>query len=198
MTLQIASSGTAASHSKPNVIPRFPTLHDERFMAYHAIVRGARGLTFFGGHLTQVCSPDDAAHGWNWSFWRQVVRPIVHQVASADLQPALTAPNAPDQIRTRLPGTATGTDVELVARRAGGFLYVIAVNTGASGLKWIELTGLPGGTTSGEVLFEYVRQQPPPPWNPAQQVPRQVAVASGAFQDVFAPFDVHVYRFALP
>jgi hypothetical protein len=198
MTLQIASSGTAASHSKPNLIPRFPTLHDERFMAYHAIVRGARGLTFFGGHLTQVCSPDDAAHGWNWAFWRQVVRPIVHQLASKDLQPALTAPNAPDQIKTRLPGTSTATGVELVARRAGGFLYVIAANTGASGLKWIELAGLPAGTATGEVLFEYVRQHPPPPWDPPQQVPRQVEVTNGAFQDVFAPYDAHVYRFALP
>ena len=196
MTIQIASSGTAASHSKPNVIPRFPTLHDERFMAYHAIVRGARGLTFFGGHLTQVCSPADASDGWNWSYWRQVVRPVVHQVASEDLQPALTAPNAPDQIKTRLPGTTAATDVELVARRAGGFLYVIAANTGSSGLKWIEFTGLPAGTTSGEVLFEYVRSQPPPPWEPAQQVPRTVKVTNGAFQDVFAPYDAHVYRFA--
>ena len=54
MTLQIAWSGTVTSARKPNVVPRFPTLHELRFMAYQAIVCGARGLMFFGGHLTQA------------------------------------------------------------------------------------------------------------------------------------------------
>jgi hypothetical protein len=194
-TLQISSSGAAPSRSKPNVIPIFPSLHDERFMAYYAIVRGARGLTFFGGHMTQVCTPDDAKLGWNWSFWRQVVRPIVHQLASADLQPALTAPDAADVIHARVPPANTAADVALVARRAGSFLYVIAVKTGTSGMGWVQFTGLPQGIASGEVLFEYVRQVPAPPWNPPAQVPRAVTVQNGSFQDVFRPHDVHVYRF---
>ena len=71
-TLQIAWSGTVTSARKPNVVPRFPTLHELRFMAYQAIVAGARGLMFFGGHLTQVARPADADAGWNWTFWEQV------------------------------------------------------------------------------------------------------------------------------
>ena len=38
-------------------MPRFPSLHDERFMTYQAIANGARGLNYFGGHLTQIASP---------------------------------------------------------------------------------------------------------------------------------------------
>ena len=60
MTLQIAWSGAALSKDAPNIVPRFPSLPQERFMAYQAIVNGARGLVFFGGHLTEVCTPDDA------------------------------------------------------------------------------------------------------------------------------------------
>ena len=44
-------------------------------MTYQAIANGARGLNYFGGHLTQVASPEDAALGWNWRFWEQVLRP---------------------------------------------------------------------------------------------------------------------------
>ena len=38
----------------PTRVPRFPSLYQERFMAYQAIANGARGLNFFGGHMTQV------------------------------------------------------------------------------------------------------------------------------------------------
>ena len=48
-TLQIAWSGVFPPH--PIV---FPTLPQARFMAYDAIVAGARGLFFFGGQFTQV------------------------------------------------------------------------------------------------------------------------------------------------
>ena len=69
MTLQIAWSGVVPTRDRPGLVPRFPSLHEERFMAYQAIVNGARGLAFFGGHLTQVTTPADAEAGWNWTFW---------------------------------------------------------------------------------------------------------------------------------
>ena len=87
MTLQIAWSGVAPSKETPDLVPRFPSLTQERFMAYQAIVNGARGLVFFGGHLTEVCTPDDAKAGWNWTFWRQVLRPVVHELSSSQLRP---------------------------------------------------------------------------------------------------------------
>ena len=49
MTLQIAWSGVLPPASRAAL----PDAARERFMAYQAIVAGARGLVFFGGHLTQ-------------------------------------------------------------------------------------------------------------------------------------------------
>lgn len=60
MTLQIAWSGVISTAQHPGNVPRFPTLGQERFMAYQAILNGARGLSFFGGHLTQIARPTDA------------------------------------------------------------------------------------------------------------------------------------------
>jgi len=68
MTLQIAWSGITPNQQRPGLVPRFPALQEERFMAYQAIVDGARGLVFFGGQLTQVMRPGDANLGWNWTF----------------------------------------------------------------------------------------------------------------------------------
>ena len=75
MTLQIAWSGVIPTADKPGIVPRFPSAAELRFMAYQAIVNGARGLVFFGGHLTEVLSPADARAGWNWSYWERALRP---------------------------------------------------------------------------------------------------------------------------
>src|SRR5436305_12702613 len=104
MTLQIAWSGVVTSQKNPRHVPRFPTLQAERFMAYQAIVNGARGLVFFGGHLTQIATPADAAAGWNWTFWNRVLRPLVEELRSAELAPALVAPVAGARVRTATAG----------------------------------------------------------------------------------------------
>ncbi len=192
MTLQVAWTGVLPTQQRPHVVPRFPSYPEERFMAYEAIVNGARGLVFFGGHLTDVMTPEDAASGWNWTFWRRVLRPVVSELASPDLRPALLAPNAPDRVVTS-PRT---NDVELVARRAAGHLYVIAVRR-SGGVSEIGISGLPKQLTSGEALFEYAQSPLPPPNRPGRQAPRRVAVANGSFRDWFALHDVHVYRFQL-
>jgi hypothetical protein len=194
MTLQIAWSGVIPTRTKPDVVPRFPTLQQERFMAYEAIANGARGLMFFGGHLTTVMRPEDAQSGWNWTFWRRVLRPVVSELASPEVQPALVAPTV-GGVAPR-PGTS---EIELVARRTATHFYVIAVRIGGS-VSQIELAGLPARNngqpiTTGEVLHEYV-QSPLPPGD-GIQVPRRVTVSGGAFTDWFAPHDAHVYRFAL-
>src|SRR5439155_23787291 len=46
ITLQIAWSGVTPSRQRPDRVPRFPSLQQERFMAYQAIVNGTRGLVF--------------------------------------------------------------------------------------------------------------------------------------------------------
>jgi hypothetical protein len=171
-TLQIAWSGVLP----PGHVPRFPTLLEERFMAYQAIVAGARGLAFFGGHLTQVMRPADASLGWNWTFWQRVLQPVVSELSSTAVGPALVAPAGAAV-------AASASDVDLVTRQAGGFLYVIAVRRGGT-TSQVRFTGLPAGIGGGEVLFEY-----------ADGRFREVTVDAGAFRDWLGPHDARVYRF---
>ena len=193
-TLQIAWSGVAPSKSHPERVPRFPSLHDERFMAYQAIVAGARGLVFFGGHLTQVAPPAEARLGWNWTFWELVLRPLVRDLSSAAVRPALVSPNASARVR------ASVKEVELVTRRAERFLYVIAVRRGG-GVSRVSFSGLPrrrdgSPIRNGAVLNEYVQEPLPPPFG-GRQAFRRIAVANGAFRDWLGPHDARVYRFPL-
>ena len=186
MTLQICWSGVLP----PGNVPRFPTLHEERFMVYDAIINGARGLNFFGGHLTQTLRPADANAGWNWTFWTEVLRPLLAELSSTALAPALVAP--PSQA----PGKATANDVELVTRAPDGFLYVIAARKGAA-TSAVSFTGLPERIGGGEVLFEYA-QDPPAPIGAGRQAFRQIEVDGGRFSDWLGPHDARVYRFPLP
>jgi len=172
-TLQIAWSGVLP----PAHVPRFPTLLEERFMAYQAIVAGSRGLAFFGGHLTQLMRPADVQSGWNWTFWERVLKPLVTELSSTAIAPALVAPAAKVTI------TANAGDIDVVTRQADGFLYLIAVRRGSS-TSQITFSGLPAGIGGGEVLFEY-----------AQGRFREITVTSSAFHDWFGPHDSHVYRF---
>jgi hypothetical protein len=195
MTLQIAWSGITPNQQNPDRVPRFPGLHEERFMAYQAIVDGARGLVFFGGQLTQVMAPLDAPLGWNWRFWERVLRPLVVELTSPSVLPALIAPVAQAAV------TASAADVELTARRSGDVLHVIAVRRGASTSR-VTISGLPprrGGAqlAAGQVMFEYVQDPLPPPIQPDKQQFRSVKVANGSFKDWFGPHDAHVYRFNL-
>ena len=173
-TLQVAWSGVLP----PAHVPRFPSLHDERFMAYQAIVAGARGLVFFGGHLKQVMRPKDAKAGWNWTFWDEVLRPLVAELSSTAVARALSAPTVGGV-------TAGARDVDLVARRGGRFLYVIAVRRGGATSR-VAFGGLPASVRAGEVLFEY-----------ADGSFRDVRVADGAFSDWLGPHDARVYRFRI-
>src|SRR5919197_3440477 len=190
MTLQIAWSGTATSTAHPNSVPRFPSLLEERFMAYQAIVNGARGLVFFGGHFTQITRPRDAKAGWNWTFWNLVLKPLLLELTSTAVGPALVAPDAGAQV------TASTQDVELVARQDDSFLYVIAVRRGGATSR-VTFSGLPGTIANGQVLFEYTQDPLPPPIGAGQQVFRTVGVTNGSFRDWFAPHDAPVYRFVL-
>ena len=146
-------------------------------MAYQAIVAGARGLAFFGGHLTQVMRPADSQSGWNWTFWETVLRPLVVELTSTAVAPALVAPAAAQPVR------ADATDVGVVTRRSGDFVYVIAVRR-AQLTSRVRFSGLAGNDRQGEVLFEY-----------ANGGFRSVAVANASFRDWLGPHDARVYRF---
>lgn len=193
MTLQVAWSGVIPSTERPNNVPRFPTLQQERFMAYQAIVHGARGLAFFGGHLTQIASPADAELGWNWTFWGRVLQPLVRELTSDSIAPALIAPDAKRAVKT----AATG--VEVVTRQDATFLYVIAVRR-RGGTSQVSFSGLPHRRngkpmTGGEVLLEYEQEPLPPPIRSDRQTFRTVRATGGRFRDWLAPHDVRIYRF---
>jgi hypothetical protein len=196
MTLQIAWSGVIPTQQHPGTVPRFPSLPEQRFMAYQAIVNGARGLAFFGGDYTEVMRPRDAATGWNWTFWELVLRPLLIELNSPTVQPALVAAAAPH------PVTTTATDVELTTRTAGNYLYVIAVRRSPTTTNKVQFAGLPtkndgAQITSGEVAFEYAQDPPAPPARPDKQRFRKVTATNGGFQDWLGPHDARVYRFSL-
>jgi hypothetical protein len=171
MVLQIAWSGVV----KPGKTLRFPTFAQERFMTYQALINGARGLVYFGGNLPASLSPGDARLGWNWTFWRRVLRPVLEEIGpKSPLAPALVAPES------RLAVKVTGADdVEFCVREVDDDLYLLACKREGRTVQ-VQFTGLPPWTAEGEVLYES---------------PRRVQTQASAFADWFAPFDVHVYRF---
>jgi hypothetical protein len=117
-----------------------------------------------------------------------VLRPLVAELRSAPVTPALVAPNAKVGVK------ASTADVELVTRDDGTFLYVVAVRRKGT-MSVVAFTGLPAKIASGEVLHEYVQKPLPPPIGTGKQAFRAVGVANGRFEDWFATHDVHVYRF---
>lgn len=171
MVLQIAWSGVI----KPGKTLRFPTFPQERFMTYQALINGARGLIYFGGHIEKAMPSEDARLGWNWTFWRRVLRPIVEEVGNkSPLAPALVAPDS------KLPIKVDGAnDIEFCVREVGDDIYVLACKREGKTVK-VEFSGLPAWTAEGNVLYES---------------PRKVQAKDGGFTDWFAPFDVHIYHF---
>ena len=177
MVEQIASSGT----TPPNTLV-FPTFTQERFMACQAIVNGARGLMFFGGNIAStLTNSTDAALGWNWTFWTNVLKPLTLQLS--DGSPLLDALLVPD---SHIPISFTGTvypDIEFCAREAGTNLYLLATKREGSNAVNVTFSGLPSWATNGTVLFESNRT---------------VTATSGAFTDSFFQWAVHAYRFSYP
>jgi hypothetical protein len=171
MILQIAWSGVI----KTNKTLRFPTFAEERFMVYEAIINGARGLMFFGGHLPQAMSERDKALGWNWTFWNRVLRPVIEEIGEkSPLYPAFVAPNS------KLPVQCNSAEIEFCVREVGNEIFVLACKCGGA-TREVQFSGLPASATGGDMLFEE---------------PRRVKIQNGQFTDWFAPYEVHLYRFS--
>jgi hypothetical protein len=171
-TLQIAFSGTTGRRHPQ----RFPTLPQQRFMTYQAIINGARGLVYFGGGLRGTIPERDLPFGWNWTYWERVLRPVVEEVGDkGPLAEALCAASS------KLPVKASDSAIELCVREVGGDVFVLACCREPQKTAQVQFTGLPNDIGDGDVLFES---------------PRKVTAKSGTFTDWFAPYDVHVYKFA--
>jgi hypothetical protein len=154
---------------------RQPTRRQERYMIYDAILNGARGLFFFGGQNKHCLNKRDRALGWNWTFWRQVLRPLVHEVGShGDIYPALLHPGTGIRIRS------SDSQVQVISQRVNGELWVIAASR-RDGAHTVRLSGLPGVLTTG-------RRYP---------AGSNVRVRDGVLTDRFNQWTVRVYRFTL-
>ncbi len=174
-TIQICASGSWDKTTGAFVIP---TYKQERYMAYDAILNGAKALTFYGGDNSHCFSGSDATYGWNWSFWQSVLEPLVNQLsASSPLAPALVSAATTAQVTTGGSGTETllrqGTSVD--------DLWLIAARNGA-GTRTVTFKGLPRWVHRGSVYTEG----------------RTVTASAGSFSDRFAQWDVHVYHFVEP
>jgi hypothetical protein len=173
MIEQIAWSGA----TPPGKTLRFPSFDQERFMAYEAIIRGARGLMFFGGNVAATLNAQDTPLGWNWTFWNDVLKRVVTQLGDhSSLSDALVVTNSTIPI---IMSGATAPDVEFCVRDAPPYLYILACKREGTTVQ-VTFSGLPSVVGTGELLYES---------------PRTVSAQNGQFTDWFGPFEVHAYRF---
>jgi hypothetical protein len=170
-TLQICFSGSDDPAGSGAFV--LPTHRQARYMAYDAIINGARGLIFFGGDNPHCLRPADAALGWNWTFWNGVLERLVGEIGPRGrLHPALLVPDTGPRLRTDDPAT------EICSRRVGETRWVITARSGP-GTRDVRISGLPNAITKGR---HYRSNRP-------------VTVRRGAFTDRFSQWDVHVYHF---
>lgn len=168
MTLQIAFSGVV----KPEKTLRFPTFPEQRFMAYEAIINGARGLVYFGGGLPQTLNDRDKQYGFNWTYFDKVMRPLFDEIGpKSPILPALLAPDSNIKLKVTAEAEAKrakttkdeekmknapksnemvedklGTNVsqiEYVVREAGNDVYVLACAKEGETMH-VRFSGLPG------------------------------------------------------
>jgi hypothetical protein len=171
-TLQICSSG---SNDKTTGAYVLPTFHQERYMAYDAIVNGARALNFFGGDGAGCFNQSDAAQGWNWTFWQDVLKPLVQELSvTSPLAPALVSGVRMSHI------TPSDSSTETLLRQgtSGRDLWLIAARSGP-GTATVTFRGLPVWARRGDVYTEG----------------RSVMASWGSFRDTLGQWDVHVYHF---
>ncbi|HET8549452.1 MAG TPA: hypothetical protein VFL57_15675 [Bryobacteraceae bacterium] len=170
MVLQICFSGV----TNPGRTLRFPTFPELRYMSWQSIINGARGLLYFGGNVPACMADEDRALGWNWRFYRRVLKPVLEEFSPGG--PAHAALIAPD---SSLPIQAAGDAVEFRVRESGNEIFLLAARREGPAVQ-VSFRGLPENIPSGDLLFEE---------------PRKVKVEAGGFTDWFGPNEVHIYRF---
>jgi hypothetical protein len=173
-TLQVCATGSRDGSG--NFV--LPTFQQERYMAYDAIVNGARALAFYGGNQPACWNSTDTQYGWSWTFWQSVLRPLVQELsAHSPLAPALVNTSTTAGVST------SDSATEAIARQGATVdeLWVIAARNGP-GSQPVTLSGLPPWVGNGTVYTEN----------------RSVAAANGSLTDTFGQWDVHVYRFFEP
>jgi hypothetical protein len=171
-TLQICFSGSDDPAGSGAFV--LPTHRQARYMVYDAIINGARGVVFFGGHLLHCLSHADAALGWNWTFWNDVLKRLVAEIGPhGRLYPALLVPGTGPRLTTDDPAT------EISSRRVDGADIWVMTACSGPGTRDVTITGLPPTITTGRHYRSH----------------RPVTVRRGQFTDTYSQWDVHVYHF---
>ncbi|NUM55033.1 MAG: hypothetical protein HUU46_15405 [Candidatus Hydrogenedentes bacterium] len=96
---------------------RHPTYHETRFMAYDAIVNGARAILYWGSAYTDRSKP----------FWGELLK-VVRELA--DLQPVLSAPDADVELQISLDETWGSLDqgIRVLPKETNDGTWLIVVN----------------------------------------------------------------------
>jgi hypothetical protein len=174
-TLQICAHTSWSTATGAFVLP---SREQERYMAYDAIANGAQALAFYGGDNPHCWNASDAKYGWNWTFWQDVLKPLVHELAaSAPIAPALR------NVQTNTFVATSDLTTEAVVRQGTSLddMWLIALRSG-TGSATVTFSGLPAWARSGSVYTEN----------------RAVTASAGSFRDSLGQWDVHVYHFVEP
>lgn len=168
MVLQACWSGANPAHNPKNKLV-FPTFRQERYMMYQAIINGANSVSFFG--MPVGLTGRDAELGWNWTFWRAVLRPLLAEIKpGSELYPVLASPDS------TYPLKFTGSpQIEVRCKEASVYLYIFAAAREGKTVR-VSFSGLDDGEVT--VLHEN----------------RTLEVRDGEFEDTFSEHDVHIYR----
>lgn len=143
----------------------YPSYSQMRFMAFHAIVRGATAFEWSMTHL----SVEDPA-------WANVCR-IIGQLQ--ELHDVLVSPVSPKKIRTDYKelGYSDWTGVETMVKLRKGKPWLMAVNTQFDPME-ATFSHLPEGISNSLIVIDEGRE---------------VKVKGNSFSDYFRPYEVHVY-----
>ena len=118
-----SASATASRHRGTDGSVRLPNRDQLRFMAYDAIINGARALNFYGMDKPSCWTKRDRRLGWQWSEWNRAVGPVVAELSHGWIATALTA--------TQSPQPTVGRGVETTTRLVGDRMIVIAAHPSA-------------------------------------------------------------------
>lgn len=166
----------------------YPTPEESRFMAYQAVVHGAKALLYYGQY--RCTRPNSVA-----SLWSEATDPVVKerefkqcQELNAwfweqqrdffqELKQASRIFVLPDQMENAIKLSSETPAIEMLVKQSEGQQYVVAVNAGNDPVD-AEFV-LPASLKAEQmhVLFDG----------------RKIEVSSGRFKDRFPGYGVHVY-----
>ena len=160
---------------------RFPTDDEIYGMSFAALIHGGNGITWFH-YAGQI----DREHGRRYSgaFQSQETWAVMTNLSMriASLSPVLLErtprqPVAPEILNGEKTDHYGRPSVSVLVKNHQGAIYVLAVNASSEKVRARIFSAVADG--EGEVLWEN----------------RRIKVISGAFEDEFKGFGVHVYRF---